>query len=301
MQIRPETPADYAAVAGVHARAFGRAVEPAVVALRRQSAGYDPELSLVAETAGHILGHVLLMPCAIRLLGGDVRAVNVAPIAVDPEHQRRGIGSALIGEAHATARVKGRQIAFLLGEPGYYSRFGYRPGAFGSSFVEVQPAARGGAGIHRRGVLPQDGEALLALWRAEEAAVDFAIDPGAELVEWISPRPGVQAWVYTSAGEICGYARIQDSDVRAFLAREDRSAVSIARSLAQDAGAAKLQLPLHPYSRSAKVFGGAVCQPWDAGMACSLAESPFDEYYARLQEGARAPGRPIWPVVFDLG
>jgi hypothetical protein len=108
--------------------------------------------------------------------------------------------------------------------------------------------------------------------------------------------------VYTSAGEVVGYTRVHTSEKhspRAFLARDDRAAAAILHALAQDAGVGRLMLPLHPRSRSARLFPAA-CQPWEAGMACPLAPGPFEEYYAQVQSGARVPGRPVWPVCFDL-
>jgi hypothetical protein len=193
-------------------------------------------------------------------------------------------------------------VCFLLGDPAYYSRFGYRPGAFGSAFAEAAAIRPAASGVHRRSVEAHDVEALAALWRAEEAAVDFAIDPGSALLEWVSPHPAVQANVYTSAGEVVGYTRVHTSEKhspRAFLARDDRAAAAIFHALAQDAGAGRLTLPLHPRSRSARMIP-ATCQAWEAGMACPLGASPFEEYYAQVQSGARVPGRPVWPVCFDL-
>jgi putative acetyltransferase len=303
MDVRPESPQDYAAIAALHARAFGnRAAEASVVALRRQSLDYDPELSLVAVEGGVITGHVLLHPTSIRILGQDVRAVNLAPIGVEPERQRSGIGAALVGEAHAAAARKGMAVSFLLGDPAYYSRFGYLPGAYGSAFAEVGAVRPAASGIHRRSVEATDAAALEALWRAEEEAVDFAINPGTELLEWVSPNPAVQANVYTSAGEVVGYTRVHMSEKhspRAFLARDDRAAAAILHAVAQEAGVARLILPLHPRSRSARLFP-ASCQPWEAGMARALAPSPFEEYYAQVQSGTRVAGRPVWPVCFDL-
>jgi putative acetyltransferase len=97
MAIRPETPHDYSAIAGLHERAFGdRAANAMIVALHRHRAAFDPDLSLVAEEGGQVVGHVLLSPRDIRLLGETVCAVNLAPIAIDPSHQRRGIGGRLL-------------------------------------------------------------------------------------------------------------------------------------------------------------------------------------------------------------
>ena len=116
MRIRPETVSDYAGIAALHARAFGeRPAEAMIVALHRQRPTFDPDLSLVAERDGRILGHALFSPHTVRLLGLDVRAVNLAPIAVDPSAQRQGIGGRLIAAGHTIVRAKGYAFCFLLG------------------------------------------------------------------------------------------------------------------------------------------------------------------------------------------
>lgn len=100
INIRAETLQDYAAIAQVHIRAFGgRLDEALIVALQRQRPQFDPELALVAEVEGLVVGHALFMPQVIRLLGTDVRAVNLAPIGIDPAYQRRGVGARLRGRS----------------------------------------------------------------------------------------------------------------------------------------------------------------------------------------------------------
>src|SRR5262245_32006406 len=141
MRIRPETIPDYPTLAALHLRAFGeRPTEPLVVTLQRQSPAFDPELSLVAELDGRVIGHVLFLPHTLRLLGQDVRAVNLAPIAVDPAAQRQGIGGQLIAAGHALARDRGYAFSFLLGHTSYYPRHGYLTRAYGVSSLTL-PAA----------------------------------------------------------------------------------------------------------------------------------------------------------------
>src|SRR5262245_37154844 len=97
LRIRSETIPDYAGIAALHARAFGeRPAEALIVALHRQRPTFDPDLALVAEQDDRIVGHALFSPHSVRLLGQDVRAVNLAPLAVDPSAQRQGIGARLI-------------------------------------------------------------------------------------------------------------------------------------------------------------------------------------------------------------
>src|SRR5262245_20759927 len=105
LQIRSETIPDYAEIAALHARAFGEhPAEALIVALHRQRPTLHPDLSLVADQDGRIVGHALFSQHSVRLLSQDVRAVNLAPLAVDPLAQRQGIGARLIAAGHTTAR-----------------------------------------------------------------------------------------------------------------------------------------------------------------------------------------------------
>jgi putative acetyltransferase len=119
MPIRDETGADHAAVARVHRLAFGGDAEARLVeALRRSGAA---AASLVAECGGGtIVGHVLLS----RLVSPP-GALALAPLAVLPDRQRRGVGSALVRAALARARAGGWAAAFVLGNPAFYGRFGF--------------------------------------------------------------------------------------------------------------------------------------------------------------------------------
>lgn len=300
--IRPETPADYAAVGLINVRAFGeRLDESLLVACLRQRPGFDPDLSLVAERDGQVLGHILFTPLTLRLLGADVQAVLLAPVAVDPAAQGQGLGAALVAEGHAVARRKGYTFSFLVGHPTYYPRLGYVQHVYGPPVITVPAEGLPGPnGLTSRPPREADLPALMALWEHEESAVDFAIRPGAFLLDWLSINTTVEARVHLLENEVIGYTRTgirEPAKPRQFLARDAAAARLIAGSLA--VGGRTLHLPLHARSASASVFGEPVQQTWDAAMACPLAPGPFDEYYAQLQAGKRLPGRVIWPTVFE--
>jgi predicted N-acetyltransferase YhbS len=304
MRIRPETIKDYPAIAALHLRAFGeRPTEPLVVTLQRQSPAFDSELSLVAELEGRAIGHVLFLPHTVRLLGQDVRAVNLAPIAVDPAMQRQGIGGQLIAAGHALARDKGYAFSFLLGHTSYYPRHGYLTRAYGASSLALSTAGLPQPNLAARKPREADLAALRALWRRAEADVDFALDPGGELLDWLSPNPAIAATAYFDGEELAGYTRAHagaPSRPRVFLARDAAAARRMAAQIAATVGAGEVILPLHRASAGAQELGSAECTAWDAAMACPLRPSPFDQYYAEVQAGTRAPGRLIWPVAFDL-
>jgi putative acetyltransferase len=307
MNIRPETPADYDRIASLHARAFeGRIDESIIVSLLRHRGRFDPDLSLVAEIGKGIFGHVLFSPYLIYLVGQRVQAVNLAPIAVEPHEQGKGIGRALIEEGHRIAREKGYTFSFLLGHPEYYSRFGYKSEMFGTSSVEVPASSFPDDMLQTRSVSESDVSRLWSIWHSEEFSVNFALSPDFSLMDWISPNPAVISTVYVVDGEIVGYTRVHKDDLsrpRMFIAQTDRRIVrAMLTHLSRNVGS--LTLPLHPLSQSAKFLGKIKpqMQMLKAAMACSLAPGPFDDYYAKLQMGRRLPmpGRVIWPVAFDL-
>jgi putative acetyltransferase len=127
--IRRETPADIAAIRAVVAAAFapsaldGSPPEAQLVDDLRAGTAWLPALSLVAVNASdRVVGHVL----ATR---GRVDATPVhglGPLSVHPEHQRQGIGSALMHAVLGAADALDEPLVALLGSPAYYQRFGFR-------------------------------------------------------------------------------------------------------------------------------------------------------------------------------
>ena len=123
--IRHEGPLDVAGIRTVIIEAFGQPQEADLVDALR-SAG-KMTLSLVAVAGERVVGHILFSPVTIENQDGVVLAVGLAPMAVLPELQRRGIGSALIERGLDTCRAAGHDRMVVLGHPGYYPRFGFVP------------------------------------------------------------------------------------------------------------------------------------------------------------------------------
>jgi putative acetyltransferase len=123
--IRPAEPADASAIRAVHEAAFPTSLEADLV--EALVADGDAVVSLVDAANGEIFGHVLLS--RMRVTGEDrmFRALGLAPVAVLPGHQGAGIGARLIEGALAIARATGEELVFVLGEPAYYTRFGFAP------------------------------------------------------------------------------------------------------------------------------------------------------------------------------
>jgi putative acetyltransferase len=123
MTIRPETPADLAAIHEVNRLAFGQDAEADLVDGLR--AGGFVRLSLVAEEGGEVVGHIMFSRLPIITETGVVEALALAPMAVLPTHQRRGIGTKLVEEGLRTCREAGHRIVLVLGHPAFYPRFGF--------------------------------------------------------------------------------------------------------------------------------------------------------------------------------
>jgi putative acetyltransferase len=125
--VRAETPSDRAAVREVNERAFGRAAEADLVDALREHA--RPHVSLVAESGGRVVGHIFFSPVSIESGAETSEAIALAPMAVLPEFQGRGVGSELVRRGLEECRRLGRQVVFVLGHPEYYPRFGFAPAA----------------------------------------------------------------------------------------------------------------------------------------------------------------------------
>jgi putative acetyltransferase len=125
LTIRPERADDEAAIAAVVEAAFGQPSEARLVELLRASSCFIPELSLVAEAEGRIVGHVMITTAWLDDDGLRRPVANLAPLAVEPTHQRAGVGSALMRAVIAKADARGEPLVVLQGHPGYYPRFGF--------------------------------------------------------------------------------------------------------------------------------------------------------------------------------
>lgn len=126
--VRSETAEDFRAIDVVNLSAFEGDAEARLVGAVRNSPGFVPELSLVAEFNGRIVGHVLLSKVHYRHSGGEVDILALAPMSVVPSQSHRGIGKALLDEALRRARQLGFPAVAVVGQPEYYARFGFQPG-----------------------------------------------------------------------------------------------------------------------------------------------------------------------------
>lgn len=139
MHLRPAVASDRGDIRAVHLLAFPSSAEADLVEQLVQDG--VAIISIVAVENGRIVGHVLLSRMDVEADGGTLNAVGLAPVAVIPEMQRHGVGSALIEAAIADARRLGVEMIFVLGDTGFYRRFGFAAEA-------ARPFASPYAGAH---------------------------------------------------------------------------------------------------------------------------------------------------------
>jgi putative acetyltransferase len=121
--LRPEGPEDFGAIHDLNVAAFGPgSPEADLVDALRQAGAHVPELCLVALDSGEVIGHIFFSEAALE--SGDV-VLALAPMAVLPELQRAGTGSALVREALRLAAGTGFPLVVVVGHPEYYPRFGF--------------------------------------------------------------------------------------------------------------------------------------------------------------------------------
>lgn len=119
--IQKEEPQDRDAVYVLNLAAFNNGPEAALVDKLRASC--DDYLSFVAIEDGAVVGHILFTPVTID--GCSVLGMGLAPMAVIPSHQRKGIGSKLVRYGLDHLRQSGCPFVVVLGHPKYYPRFGF--------------------------------------------------------------------------------------------------------------------------------------------------------------------------------
>lgn len=153
--LRPEMPHDIPGIRRVEEAAFSRHDEANLVDLVRRRG--RSALSMVALQAGCVTGHVLFTPVTFENFSGSSTGLGLGPIAILPEFQRTGVGSRLLRAGLEHVRRLGCDFVVLLGDPAYYSRFGFLPArTFGLSseygdgdefqVLELRSAAL--AGVH---------------------------------------------------------------------------------------------------------------------------------------------------------
>ena len=125
--VRPERPGDHPAIRRVVSAAFESDFEADLVERIRASDGYIPDLSVVAVAGGEIAGHAMIS--RVGLVDGAEQWVvhSLAPVAVAPQHQGKGVGGLLVRTLVRLADERGLPLVTVEGDPAYYGRFGFEP------------------------------------------------------------------------------------------------------------------------------------------------------------------------------
>jgi len=129
VSIRLETPGDEPGVRHVHETAFPGPEEAEIVDRIRREAPSGWQSLVAVDVGGAIVGHLLLSPCPVEDEDGERvgEVLALGPIAVLPERQFRGVGSALMATAMSLALARAIPALVLLGHASYYPRFGFSP------------------------------------------------------------------------------------------------------------------------------------------------------------------------------
>jgi putative acetyltransferase len=127
MNIRKETQQDYASVRKINQSAFKQNDEADLVDNLRNNSEYISDLLLIAEEGGEVIGYILFTPLDIVKGDSHYKSLALAPMAVLPEHQNKGIGTSLIEAGFEKAKQLGFTSVVVLGHKDYYPRFGFVP------------------------------------------------------------------------------------------------------------------------------------------------------------------------------
>ena len=131
MIIRQENPREFKEIYDLVKVAFQTAKvadgnEQDYVNRLREGSNYIPELALVAEEDDQIVGHILLTKTFVIASDSKFEALLLAPLSVKLEFRNRGVGSQLVEESFRLAKKMGYRAVFVVGDPVYYGRFGFK-------------------------------------------------------------------------------------------------------------------------------------------------------------------------------
>lgn len=147
IEIRTETTADFRSVEELTRDAFWNVYRPGcfehfVLRQFRSSSRFVPELSLVMEEDGKLIGHVMYARSAVELTGGGTLPVmTFGPISICPSRQRQGLGKRLLDESMVKAAALGAGALLIAGNIAFYGKSGFIPASnFGIRYADADPS-----------------------------------------------------------------------------------------------------------------------------------------------------------------
>jgi putative acetyltransferase len=123
--IRPALGLDYREIYEINRQVFGGENEARLVENLRYTENFIPQLSLVAEKEGQVVGYIVFSRVLLETQDGELPILALAPMAVRPEFQNQGIGTALVKQGLEACRQYGEKVVVVLGHTNFYPRFGF--------------------------------------------------------------------------------------------------------------------------------------------------------------------------------
>lgn len=123
IQIRPETPEDQDSIRHLNQMAFGGVMEARLVDALGD--GGRVTVSLLSVSQEVVIGHTLFSPVTVAMTDGGIEVLSLAPMAVLPEYQGTGVGTALVEAGIRACRETAYKTVVVLGHPWFYRRFGF--------------------------------------------------------------------------------------------------------------------------------------------------------------------------------
>lgn len=319
INVRSEKISDYNSIANVIYEAFSGISkeneyisEPILVDLLRHNSIYDPELSLVAEVDGKVAGYALFSPFRFIVSGVEQLGVVLAPLAVKPEFQNKGVGSALIEEGHRIAKKKGFAFSLLCGHEKYYPKFGYKTAMFSMSGVRVSISRKDfdSKGFSERRVRESDISLILKSWNREYSSASLALFPGESIIEWSSHFAKYRCSIIEKDNRILGYVRVADSkilSIRELLADSNDIPDILAYLAWKKYGSAEGKIDISQPEEKFRMYGSVGFNVTDkrAGYNAFMIKvfdhnSPIADYCENVEKGLIKPGIISFPAMFDV-
>lgn len=319
IEIRSERISDYANIANANYEAFlgwhpdnQYVSEPLIVDLLRHNSLFNPDLSLVAVLDGKVIGHALFSPFKFVVMGQEQSGVVLAPIAVEPEHQKKGVGKMLIEEGHQRAANLGYSFSLLCGHDTYYPKFGYITGMFAveGAKINIMNNSFNIAGYNDRPVRSEDLPWIMEKWHKLHGRDQLALFPGENISQWHSQSLESRCSVITRNDAIIGLLRYERRRlwVKELLA-ENKNVAEILSYVFKKYGKAEGELhsalPYECLMQTCQQTGQFNISDSLAAYSAFMIkvlhkDSLIESYCKEVQTGCIKPGIIVFPSMFDI-